>query len=345
LKDDSASHTLVERMRDGDITALETLYDRYGRAVSSVVCRIVRNPADAEEVVQESFLQAWQQASRFDGMRANVWAWLLMIARSRAIDCLRRTDKRARWEEQLDGVDRLFAGPEWATDRVMLREANGRLVRRQFDALPAPQRIAVELAFYEDLTHSEIADVLCEPLGTVKTRIRLAMHRMRGRLERAPENEIPAVREPSPFTVALAAYLARRPLRAATYRSLRGLRILIVDDDTETVELVATVLQSAGATVMTARSTAAGLARLRVAWPDVVLADLAMPQLDGYAFLRRARAVADSSGRPLTAIAFTAFGERERENALRAGFATLVGKPVQPQLLVDALTQYAGHLA
>lgn len=145
----------------------------------------------------------------------------------------------------------------------------------------------MELAFYEGLTHTEIADVLCQPLGTVKTRIRVAIHRMRNSLNGDTTGAARPVPEPSPFAVALAEYLARRPLLTTTYRSLRGLRILVVDDDAETVDLVATVLQSAGASVATARSTSDGLARLDDIWPAVLLADIAMPQQDGYSLLRR----------------------------------------------------------
>lgn len=116
---------------------------------------------------------------------------------------------------------------------------------------------------------------------------------------------------------------------------------LVVDDDAETVDLVATVLQSAGASVATARSTSDGLARLDDIWPAVLLADIAMPQQDGYSLLRHARALADASGQRLTAVAFTALGESEQERALKAGFATLISKPVQPHALLDVVARLA----
>ena len=344
MKGESDSCELINRMCDRDVTALVALYDRYATAVYSLACRIVRNSADAEEVVQEAFLQAWQQASRFESTRASVTGWLLMITRSRALDRVRRMSGRARREEGLASVEGLRAESEWATDCALVREEDGRAVRQVLEALPAIQRIALELAFYEGLTHSEIANVLCQPLGTIKTRIRLALHRMRDSLKAAPAAVAPA-HEPSPFAVALAEYLARRPILTATYRNLTGVRILVVDDDAETVDLVVTVLQSAGATVTTAQSTSEGLARLGVAWPDVILADIAMPHDDGYALIRQARRLADASGRRLIAVAFTGLGDREREKALLAGFATLLAKPVQPHTLLELVARLSDQAA
>ena len=346
MSGDSESCELIGRMRNRDVTALVALYDRYASAAYSLACRIVRNSADAEDVVQEAFLQAWEQASRFDRKRATVASWLLMITRSRAVDRVRRTSGRAKREEALAGVECMAdvgAGSQWATDCALIREEDGRAIRQVVQALPAVQRIALELAFYEGLTHSEIADVLCQPLGTVKTRIRLALHRMRAGLNAAPT--VAPAAEPSPFAVALAEYLAQRPLLTATYRNLSAIRVLVVDDDAETVDLVTTVLQSAGATVMTAQSTPGGLARLGEAWPDVILSDLVMPHDDGYALIRQARVLADASGRRLIAVAFTGLGDPEHEKALRAGFETLVSKPVQPQTLLDLMARLTGQAA
>ncbi|MEO5821420.1 MAG: sigma-70 family RNA polymerase sigma factor [Vicinamibacteraceae bacterium] len=343
MTDDPAGYDLIVRMRERDVTALAALYDRHATAAYSLACRILRNGGEAEDVVQEAFLQVWQQAWRFDRGRAGVLGWLLMITRSRAIDRLRQTCGRSRRESTIEQMDQLSGTGEWATDRVLIREEKGRDIRRRFEALPAVQRIAVELAFYQGLTHLEIADVLREPLGTVKTRIRLALQKMRGALNGDPTEGL--VCEPSPFTVALAEHLANRPLLTATYRRLPGLRLLVVDDDSETAALVATVLQSAGASVATARSTPDGLARLDLDWPDVILADIAMPRDDGYSFLRQAQALAESSGRRLVAAAFTALGDGEGERARHAGFAALISKPVQPDLLVDAVGRLADAAA
>lgn len=343
MTDDAVADDLIIKIRQGDVTALAALYDRHVTLVYNLACRIVRNPADAEDVVQETFLQVWQQAWRFDHARAGVASWLLMITRSRALDRLRQTSGRLRREEAIGRAEHLHAASELATDHALIRTEDGREVRRAFDALPAIQRLTLELAFYEGLTHSEIAEAMCQPLGTVKTRIRLALHKMRDGLNGEP-SEFNA-REPSPFTVALAEHLAIRPRLTPRYRSLRGLRLLVVDDDAETVDLISTVLQSAGATVMTARSTPDGLARLGGAWPDVILADIAMPRDDGYSLIRQARVLADAAGHRLTAAAFTALGEREQERALRAGFAALVCKPVQPHVLLDVVSRLASRAA
>ncbi|MEO5895260.1 MAG: response regulator [Vicinamibacterales bacterium] len=225
----------------------------------------------------------------------------------------------------------------------MIREQHGREARREFEALPAMQRIPVELAFYEGLTHSEIADILCQPLGSVKTRIRLALHKMRDGLNGAAS--VAPSREPSPFTVALANHLARHPRLKPARRSLRGLRVLVVDDDGETVDLVTTVLQSAGATVMTAQSTSEGLAWLGTIWPDLILADITMPRDDGYSLLRLARVLADASGLPLREAAFTARGTDEGAKARQAGFVALVAKPIQPHVLVETVASLTGRAA
>ena len=97
--------------------------------------------------------------------------------------------------------------------------------------------------------------------------------------------------------------------------------------------------------MITARSTPEGLARLDAAWPDVILSDIAMPHDDGYALIREARALADLSGRRLKAIAFTALGDREHEIALRAGFAAMLSKPIQPHALVEVVARVAGSAA
>ena len=346
MSEEPATTALIGRIRHGDAEALASLYDRHANRVYSLALRILRHPADAEDVVQETFLQVWHQAARFDERRASVEGWLLMIARSRALDRLRRSGRRSRREEGLDPLQRDVSdvpASGRSVDHALIGEADGRAVRQEFRALPVVQRIAVELAFYQGLTHVQIAEVLCQPLGTVKTRIRLALLRMRNGLN--GHREVSPSHEPSPFTVALAAYLAERPRLTPSCRSLLALRILVVDDDAETVDMIRTVLQSAGATVMTAPSTAEGMARLEVAWPDVILADINMPLDDGYSLIRRARAVADASGRRLVAAAFTALGEQETPKALREGFCALIPKPVEPQVIVALVGRLANQAA
>ena len=154
------------------------LYDRHARPIYSLALRILGDTTEAEDIVQEVFSQAWKQAARYNASRGAVGAWLLTLARSRAIDRLRA--KRARpgdvSDERVAGqlVD---AGPP--ADLLVLSSEQVARVRAALDELPLLQRAAIELAYYEGLTHAEIADRLEQPLGTVKTRIRLAMLKLR----------------------------------------------------------------------------------------------------------------------------------------------------------------------
>ena len=154
------------------------LYDRHARPIYSLALRILGDATEAEDIVQEVFSQAWKQAARYSASRGAVGAWLMTLARSRAIDRLRA--KRARpgdvSDERVAGrlVD---AGPP--ADSLVLSSEQVARVRAALDELPLLQRAAIELAYYEGLTHAEIADRLEQPLGTVKTRIRLAMLKLR----------------------------------------------------------------------------------------------------------------------------------------------------------------------
>lgn len=168
----------VDRTAGGDADALAVLYDRHARVVFSLAVRILGDPAEAEEVVQEVFAQAWRQAGRYDPARAPVVAWLLMMTRSRAID-------RRRARQASPVADTRRGAPPDVPDAAALQDARvlsadqvGRL-RRALLALPLAQRLPIELAYYEGLSQSEIAEQLEQPLGTVKTRIRLGLQKLR----------------------------------------------------------------------------------------------------------------------------------------------------------------------
>lgn len=167
----------VERMARGDQNAVGELYDRHGRLVYSLALRVLRDQGDAEDVVQDVFLQAWREAARFDLTRGNVVAWLLTVTRSRAIDRLRRRQSRPALTAQSTPDDRADDRP--SAEVQMEWQSRAAEVRRALDTLPLLQRVAVELAFFDGLTHVEIAEQLEVPLGTVKTRVRQGLLKMR----------------------------------------------------------------------------------------------------------------------------------------------------------------------
>jgi RNA polymerase sigma-70 factor (ECF subfamily) len=177
----TADRAALERIGRGDQDALGELYDRHARLVYSLALRIVRDQRDAEEVVQEVFSQAWRQSGRYDAARGSVVAWVLTLTRSRAIDRLR--GRRARPEVGADIaalVDLADTAP--AADEQLASADKATQVRAALESLPFLQRTALELAFYEGLTHTEIADRLDQPVGTVKTRIRQGLLKLRDRL-------------------------------------------------------------------------------------------------------------------------------------------------------------------
>lgn len=175
--DDSA---LVHRVASGDGKAFAHLYDRHSPQVFGLLVRMIGRRAEAEEMLQEVFLQVWREARRYRSGGATARGWILMIARSRAIDRLRSRSARERREEAEPPApaDLGPSGPE----RLERRERRER-VERALAALPAEQRRAIECAFFEGLSHREAAEHLGEPLGTVKSRILLGMRKLREGLE------------------------------------------------------------------------------------------------------------------------------------------------------------------
>jgi RNA polymerase sigma-70 factor, ECF subfamily len=173
-----ADQAAVARMAQGDHSALAELYDRNARLVFSLALRILQNRADAEDVVQEVFAQVWEQAGRYDTARGAVAAWMLTMARSRAIDRLRSRSSRPETPSEARIVESL-ADATVRQDLQLLSAEQVESLRGALTELPVAQRVALELSYYEGLTHAEIADRLSEPLGTVKTRIRQAIIKLR----------------------------------------------------------------------------------------------------------------------------------------------------------------------
>lgn len=182
---DEPEGMLLRRMVDGDEAALAALYDRLGPRVQRLALCILGDTDEAEDVVEETFWQAWRTASRYDGRRGTVSTWILVAARSRALDRLRARRRRADWMAAASSAGGLFEGasPEPPTAEAQLGESDRTdTLRSALAVLPPDQRRAIELAFLEGLSHTEIAERTGQPLGTVKTRIRLAMQKLRQRL-------------------------------------------------------------------------------------------------------------------------------------------------------------------
>lgn len=175
----SPDHALVQRMAAGDERALGELYDRHGRAAYALVYAIVGERADADEVVVDVFKQAWHSAAQFEPARGSVGSWLVTIARTRALDLVRARGRRSRALERAVLLSEGGVAAAEPPDRGAERSETRRIVMRALADLPEPQRRAIELAYFGGLSQSEIATQLGEPLGTVKTRIRDGMAKLR----------------------------------------------------------------------------------------------------------------------------------------------------------------------
>ena len=186
-----ADAELVAALGKGDLRALESLYDRYSTLVFSVSVRVLHDAHLAEDVVQEVFIRLWRQPTSYDPARGRFISWLMSVTRNRSLDELRRVARRLRSE---DGVDE--AGPELPASGqfddpqagLELGEARA-AVRAAMTRLPPAQRRVIELAYFGGLTQTEIARVTGDPLGTVKTRIRLGMGKLRESLVGFTERE------------------------------------------------------------------------------------------------------------------------------------------------------------
>lgn len=168
---------LLHAIARGDEQALASLYDRYRVILFSLVLRILHSRDDAEDVLQELFLQVWKRASDFDESRGRPFTWLVTLARSRAIDRLRSLNARERAVTESARA----AGPDECVDAVgdAIRSEQSEVVRRALAELPEEQRRALLLAYFEGLTQTEIAARLGAPLGTIKTRMRSGMLKLR----------------------------------------------------------------------------------------------------------------------------------------------------------------------
>jgi len=177
-----ADAELLARVASGDRDAFAALYDRFSKPLFSFALRIVGNPADAEDVLQEVFVQLWEKAGQFDPSQGKPFTWSVTMTRNKAIDRLRSSQRRNRLVEEAT-----LADP--ASDVVETGKAIGTdeatRIRTAVNTLPADQRQAIEMAFFGGLTHHQIAEKIREPLGTIKARIRRGMLKLRDTLEGA----------------------------------------------------------------------------------------------------------------------------------------------------------------
>lgn len=168
---------LILRLAARDEAALSLLYERYGALVYSLALRVVQNSGLAEEITQDTFLKLWSQPGTYDPQRGRLVAWLMTIARHTAIDRLRKEQRRPQSTEmELDDVLNTVGTLAVMDDPAWL---DGRLLRGLLEQLPPEQVRVIELAFFGGMSHSEIAETLNIPLGTIKTRVRLGLQKLR----------------------------------------------------------------------------------------------------------------------------------------------------------------------
>jgi RNA polymerase sigma-70 factor (ECF subfamily) len=174
--------TLVQQVLQRDMRAFEQLYDRHCRLVYGLIFRIVQQAGTAEELVQDVFLQLWRNASQYDASRGPFLPWLLTMARNRALDNLRlKSERQRRREDQTEEMPGICAAPEF--EKLLDEKRRATRVRELLTSLQPLQKRAIELAYFEGLSHTEIAETLKEPLGTVKSWIRNGLLRIREGLQ------------------------------------------------------------------------------------------------------------------------------------------------------------------
>lgn len=179
-------HELMAQVARGDREALGRLYDRYGRAVYAMARGMLQDGPLAEEVTQDVFTTLWLKASTYQPERGRVYSWLMTIAHNRVLDELRRVRRAQRVTVPGDGegdISAVAAARDVPTEAEIVQRLDNGRVRDALQALPEEQRRVVVMAYYQGYSHTEIAGLLSQPLGTVKTRMRLALQKLRAVLE------------------------------------------------------------------------------------------------------------------------------------------------------------------
>ncbi|HEY8866710.1 MAG TPA: sigma-70 family RNA polymerase sigma factor [Solirubrobacteraceae bacterium] len=177
-----ADEDLMQLVKRGEARAFELVYERHSGAAFSLAYRMCGNRVAAEDVTQEAFLAIWRSGARYDRARGSVRTWVLGIVHNRAIDSLRRSVVHDRRRASDEGIEERFEAKE-RTEAEVARRDEARSVRELIDELPAEQSRVIELAYFGGFTHTEIAEMLKTPIGTVKGRMRLGLEKLRARLE------------------------------------------------------------------------------------------------------------------------------------------------------------------
>ena len=176
-----ADEDLMQLMQRGDARCFEVVYERHSGAAFSLAYRMVGTRLAAEDVVQEAFLSIWRSGARYERTRGSVRTWVLGIVHHRAIDGLRRAYVHDRRRSSDEGIEERFEARE-NTEVEVARREEAKTIRTAMDTLPAEQSHVIELAYFGGFTHTEIADMLETPIGTVKGRMRLGLEKMRNQL-------------------------------------------------------------------------------------------------------------------------------------------------------------------
>ncbi len=179
-----ADEDLMQLMRGGNARAFEVVYERHAGVAFSLAYRMVGTRNAAEDVVQEAFISIWRSGARYDRARGSVRTWVLGIVHHRAIDALRRSSVHDKRRASDEGIEERFEARE-RTDVEVARLDEAETVRSAIGTLPPEQSQVIELAYFGGFTHTEIADMLDTPIGTVKGRMRLGLEKMRGQLRTA----------------------------------------------------------------------------------------------------------------------------------------------------------------
>jgi RNA polymerase sigma-70 factor, ECF subfamily len=173
-----ADEDLMQLVRQGNASAFEMIYERHSQAAFSLAYRMAGTRGVAEDVVQEAFLALWRSGARYERARGSVRTWVLGIVHHRAIDALRRVSVHERRRAGDEGLEEILETGE-RTDVQAARREEARAIRRALEHLPSEQVQVIELAYFGGFTHTEIAEMLATPVGTVKGRMRLGLEKMR----------------------------------------------------------------------------------------------------------------------------------------------------------------------